>query len=103
MKVSKGGLISIPYSIEINDIQVFINYLRTTEEFYQMIKDQFDVLYKEGTSSGRVMAIAVHPFLTGLPYRIGYLDKALQYIKGYKDVWFATGSEIASWYKEHFL
>jgi peptidoglycan/xylan/chitin deacetylase (PgdA/CDA1 family) len=101
MKVRKGSLVSIPYSIEINDMQVFINYHLTTEEYCQMIKDQFDVLYEEGATNGQVMAIAVHPFLTGLPYRIGYLDRALQYIKGHKDVWFATGSEITSWYLEH--
>jgi allantoinase len=67
--------------------------------FRQMICDQFDVLYKEGAKSGRVMAIALHPYLMGVPHRIGALDAALKYICKHKKVWKATGSEIA----EHYL
>ena len=45
------------------------------------------------------MHIAVHPYLTGLPYRIGALDAALKYICKHKKVWKATGSEIARHYR----
>ncbi len=102
MKVSKGSLISIPYSHDINDIPVFINQHLTPEQFYEIIKDQFDTLYQEGVSQARIMAIALHPFLIGAPFRIGWLDKALQYIKSHKDVWFATGWEIANWYYDNY-
>ena len=64
----------------------------------QMICDQFDVLYREGAKSGRVMAIALHPYLIGVPHRIGALDAALKYICKHKKVWKATGSEIARHY-----
>ena len=103
MKVKKGNLISMPYSLDINDIPAFLRFSKTTEEFYEMIKEQFDVLYEEGAASGRVMAIALHPFVIGQPHRIKCLDKALRYIKRHKDVWFATGSEIAKWYYEHHV
>jgi hypothetical protein len=63
-----------------------------------MICDQFDVLYSEGAKSGRVMAIALHPYLIGVPHRIGALDAALKYISRHKKVWKATGSEIARHY-----
>jgi len=69
------------------------------EGFAKMICDQFDVLYKEGAKSGRVMAIALHPYLIGVPHRIGAFDAALKYICKHKKVWKATGSEIA----EHYL
>ena len=42
-----------------------------------MICRQFDVLYREGAESGRVMAIALHPYLTGVPHRIDAFDAAL--------------------------
>ena len=63
-----------------------------------MICRQFDVLYEEGEESGRVMAIVVHPDLTGQPYRIGALDKALDYICRHAGIWLATGSEIVRHY-----
>jgi allantoinase len=92
-------LISIPYSHDINDIPAFERHNRTPDEFGDMICRQFDTLYAEGAQSGRVMAICLHPYLTGKPYRIAALDRALAYICGHKDVWLATGSEIVAAYK----
>ena len=103
IKVRKGQLISIPYSYDINDIPALLFYHRTPEEVLSMIKEQFDVLYEEGAKNGKVMAISLHPWLTGAPFRIRYLDKALEYITQHSDVWLATGSEIANWYYDHYL
>ena len=64
-----------------------------------MIRAQFDVLYREGAENGRVLALALHLFLIGVPYRIASLDRALEYICGHEGVWLATGSEIV----EHYL
>ena len=96
-----GGrqLLSVPYSFDINDKPVFEHKNRMPADFTEMICRQFDVLYEEGAESGRVMAIALHPYIIGMPYRIGALDKALDYICRHAGVWLATGSEIA----DHFL
>ncbi|MGH6677206.1 MAG: polysaccharide deacetylase family protein, partial [Xanthobacteraceae bacterium] len=95
-----GGttLVSVPYSHEINDKPAFERFHRTADEFRDMICRQFDVLYREGAQSGRVMAIAIHPYLTGVPHRIDAFDEALRYIGRHQRVWKATGSEIASHY-----
>jgi peptidoglycan/xylan/chitin deacetylase (PgdA/CDA1 family) len=103
MEPLQGRLISMPYSLEINDFPAIVHLHRTAGEFYEMIKDQFDVLYEEGQKSGKVMAVALHPMIMGSPSRIKYLDGAIKYIKQHKAVWFATGSEIANWYYEHYL
>ena len=96
MSLDGGGrLISVPYSHEINDKPVFERLHRTADEFRDMICRQFDVLYREGAESGRVIAIALHPYLTGVPHRIDAFDAALGYICGHARVWKATGAEIA--------
>jgi allantoinase len=97
----EGGrrIVSMPYSFEINDKPAFEKKLVTADEFGEMIRRQFDVLYEEGAESGRVMAIALHPYIIGQPHRIGALDAALEYICGHPDVWLATGREIA----RHFV
>jgi hypothetical protein len=46
------------------------------------------------------MCIALHPFLIGVPHRIRYLDKALQYVASHGKIWFATGHEIIQAYRE---
>ena len=99
MDAGGKGMVSIPYSSEINDLSAFLQYNRTAEEFETMIRRQFDVLYREGEESGRVMAICLHPFLIGVPHRIDALDSALEYICGHEGLWRATGSEIVDHYR----
>jgi allantoinase len=98
IKVRSGRLISIPYSIELNDAVVVAYQQQTAESFARMIKDQFDQLYQEGETSGRVMCIATHPYLMDSPSRQKYLRDALEYVYGHSGVWNTTGSEIADWY-----
>ena len=95
-----SGLYSIPYSIELNDMPLFNNPSIGIEEFYRKICETFDVLYDEGKACGRVMCIALHPFLTGVPHRIRYLDRALRYVASHGQVWLATGHEIIRAYRE---
>jgi allantoinase len=95
-----NGLYSIPYSIELNDMPLFNMPSIGIDEFYRRICETFDVLYQEGAQNGRVMAIALHPFLIGAPHRIRTLDRALSYIAAHGSVWFATGSEIIDAYRK---
>jgi peptidoglycan/xylan/chitin deacetylase (PgdA/CDA1 family) len=92
------SIVAMPYTQQLNDKSSIEKRYNTADEFRQMICDQFDVLYREGAKSGRVMAIALHPYLIGVPHRIGALDAALKYITKHKRVWKATGSEIARHY-----
>src|SRR5260221_11817906 len=97
MMQAEGGRrrVALPYSTEINDKPAFEKRNRTAKEFRDMIVRQFDVLYEEGAESGRVMAIALHPYLTGVPHRIGALDAALEHILRREGGWRAAGAEIA--------
>lgn len=89
-------MVAVPYSCEINDKPAYETFGRTADEFAHMICRQFDVLYEESQQSARVMAIALHPYLSGQPHRITALDAALTHICARKGVWRATGSEIAN-------
>jgi peptidoglycan/xylan/chitin deacetylase (PgdA/CDA1 family) len=102
LRVRQGRLISVPYTLELNDLPAFLRRNCTPEQFYRFICDQFDVLYEEGARSGRVMALALHPFVTGQPYRLKWLDHAFDYITRHKQVWLTTGGEIAAWYYAHY-
>jgi len=104
VNVRKGRLISMPYSLEINDVIIYNSYLVTPRRYAQMIKDQFDQLLAEGADSGTVMCIPLHAFAVGHPHRIGGLDDALAYITshGPEDVWVTTAREIAEYYYEHY-
>lgn len=92
------GMICVPYSVELNDIMLFVAKSTSGEAFYRTVVDQFDQLYEEGAQSGRVMALALHPFVVGQAFRHKYLAKALEYVTSHKDVWVTTSDEIAAHY-----
>jgi allantoinase len=98
MDIGGKPLTYLPYSFETNDSSAIGRNQYTPGEFERMMKDQFDVLYREGADSGRVMAICLHPYIIGQPHRIGALDRALEYICSHTGVWKATGSEIVDHY-----
>jgi len=58
------------------------------------------VLYAEGADSGKVMNIAVHPFIMGQPHRIDHLARALDYILAHSGVLCATGADIVAHYRQ---
>ncbi|MEZ5075929.1 MAG: polysaccharide deacetylase family protein [Solirubrobacterales bacterium] len=99
-----GGdrMISVPYSIELNDIPLFVGKSFTGAEFRDMIVDWFDQLYKDGEATGRVMTVALHPFIANQPSRQRYLEEALEHIAGHEAVWTTTSDAIAAHYFEHY-
>ena len=97
MNVNNKKIVSVPYTWESNDVLIKSDKL-TTGEFESIMRRQFDVLYREGAESGRVMCIALHPFVMGVPHRIDALDRTLEYIVSHKDVWVTTASEIMDHY-----
>ena len=100
MNAGDRNILSIPYSADINDTSQ-INRKNITSEFFgRMIRRQCDVLLEEGKTNGRVMCIALHPWIIGQPHRIGDLADALDYMKSKPGVWFATGREIIDAYLE---
>ena len=90
------GMLSVPYSVELNDLGLFTMRGLTGPQFLQTVTDQFDQPYADSASSGRVMALALHPFAIGQPFRAKYLDRALEYITGHPGVWLTTSDEIAA-------
>jgi len=91
------GMISVPYSVELNDLLIFGKGI-TGPEFLQMVEDQYEQLRADSETSGRVMALALHPFVIGQPFRHKYLDRALGWLAAQPDAWLTTSDDIA----EHF-
>jgi peptidoglycan/xylan/chitin deacetylase (PgdA/CDA1 family) len=99
MKVKQGSLVSVPYTVELNDIPIYLVQHHRSPELFERARDQFDALYQEGAESARIMAVSTHPYITGVPHRIKYYDMIFDYIKQFDDVVFMTGSEILDWYR----
>ena len=101
IRTTAGPLVSVPYSIELNDIPMMVIQHNPSSEWLQRAKDQFDRLWAEGAKNPRVMALAVHPYISGVPHRIKYFEAVYDYIRKKPGVWLTTGEEIYEWYKAH--
>lgn len=99
LKTRSGSIVSVPYTVEINDVVISAVQLHRSDEIFLRGRDQFDQLYKEGKSIPRVMAITIHPYLTGVPHRIRYLEVLYDHILAHDDVIMATGGEILDYFR----
>ena len=100
IKTKHGTVVSVPYTVEMNDIAMMALQNHPSEEWLRRGIDQFDRLYAEGEKTARVMAISVHPYITGAPHRIAYLEKLYAYITKRPGAVLWTGEQILDWYKQ---
>jgi len=98
IKTRHGTLLSLPYSIELNDIAMMMVQHRPASEFVTRCMDYFERVYAESKSRAKIMSIAVHPYISGTPYRIKYLEKVLTALRQQPGVVFWTGEQIMNWY-----
>ena len=87
----------MPYSAEINDITMMVSHHHQSDVLMKRTIDAFDRLYEESAESARVMAIGVHPYVSGAAHRIKYLEALYAYMRKL-DVAFWTGQQIYDWY-----
>lgn len=99
MRVERGSLITMPYTLELNDVSTIMTKGASGDVFAGMVRDQFDVLYEEAIELPRVMSMSVHPFIVGHPFRMKHFAAALGYIAQHDDVWLTTGGEINDWFR----
>jgi peptidoglycan/xylan/chitin deacetylase (PgdA/CDA1 family) len=99
IKTKTGNMTSVPYTVEINDVVISAVQQHRSDEIFRRGRDHFDRLYLDGAKAPRVMAISIHPYLTGVPHRIKYLEALYDHILGHDGVVMWTGEQILDWYR----
>jgi peptidoglycan/xylan/chitin deacetylase (PgdA/CDA1 family) len=92
-------VLSVPYSVEINDIPMMLLQSHSGAELYERGVAQLERLWQESATIPRVMAISVHPYITGAPHRIAMFEKLLAYAQSKPGVVIRTGLQINDWYR----
>jgi allantoinase len=96
---ANGPLVTLPYTAELNDIPAMIVQHHESPYWLTRCRDAFDRLYAEGEERAKVMAIAIHPYLSGQPHRIRYLEEVYNHINRHPGVLHWNGAEILDWYR----
>ena len=96
-------LLMVPYTLDTNDMRFATPQgFNSGDQFYQYLKDAFDVLYAEGEEAPKMLSIGIHCRLLGRPARLASLKRFIEYAKGHDSVWFAKREEIARhWQEKH--
>jgi peptidoglycan/xylan/chitin deacetylase (PgdA/CDA1 family) len=98
IRTANGPLVTLPYSLELNDIPMMIVQHHESEYLLKRAVDQFDRLYAESAERAKIMALAIHPYISGQPHRIKYLEAIYEHVGRLEGVLHSNGAEILDWY-----
>lgn len=97
MRTDAGPILSVPYSIEINDSPAQVFRHHTGAQFERMMIDQFDEMLHQSAKYPLVYTAVLHPFVIGQPFRLRALRRAVDHILKHRaDVWITTPGAIAA-------
>jgi putative urate catabolism protein len=96
-------LLMVPYALDTNDMRFATPQgFNSAEQFYQYLKDAFDVLYAEGETAPKMLSIGLHCRIIGRPARMAALQRFIEYVQSHDQVWCCTRHEIALHWMENF-
>lgn len=104
VKGAAGPHLVIPYSLDANDMR-FVNAqgFGDGDQFFNYLKDSFDVLYAEGATSPKMMSVGLHCRVVGRPGRAASLLRFLDYVASQDKVWVPTRLQIAQHWHAHLI
>ncbi|MCB1619261.1 MAG: allantoinase PuuE [Thiothrix sp.] len=93
----------VPYTLDSNDMRfAAAQGFNSGEQFFQYLKDAFDVLYAEGAETPKMLSVGLHCRIIGRPARFRALERFVEYARRHEDVWFCRRLDIAEhWIREH--
>ena len=91
----------MPYTLEINDSPMYAIQHQNSNDYFQRVKDTLTTFEKEIDKNPRILTIATHPHLIGVPHRVGAFEKILDELLYRKDTIFMTGKTISEWFRKH--
>jgi allantoinase len=101
IKTTQGELFALPLMLELDDLHAMGERHVPVTRYATLLIDSFEQLYRDGRHNGRLFMLHLHPWLSGQPFRIRYLDTALGTMMRRRGVWATSGSRIIDWYRQH--
>jgi len=94
-----GPLMSMPYTLELNDSVIYAVEKHASPEMHNRLVDTLSLFDRELKTQPRVLTLALHPHLIAVPHRFVYLERMLDLLQNRSDTIFMTGRGIADWYQ----
>jgi peptidoglycan/xylan/chitin deacetylase (PgdA/CDA1 family) len=91
----------VPYSLTNNDVKFMRGGVTTGREFFEFLREAFDLLYREGATAPKMMSVGLHSRVIGHPARAAGLERFLDYVARHPDVWVCRREQIADHWRMH--
>jgi peptidoglycan/xylan/chitin deacetylase (PgdA/CDA1 family) len=98
IRTEKGPLVTLPYTVELNDIPMMIVQHHESDHLYRRFTESFDRLYEESAHRAKFISVAIHPYISGQPFRIKALEAIYDYVAKFDGVLHWNGEQILDWY-----
>jgi peptidoglycan/xylan/chitin deacetylase (PgdA/CDA1 family) len=98
MRTKKGRLLALPYALDLNDVVIFAIEKHPSAELPRRVQDTIAVFEREFDQGPRILTLALHPHIVGVPHRFFHLERTLADLAARDDTLFMTGGGIADWY-----
>jgi len=98
LKTTHKPVVALPYNFEIHDIVMMALQHHPSEVWHSRALDHFKTLYDESAERPKIMAMACHPYLSGVPHRIGHVQQTFAEILAHDGVVAWNGEQILDWY-----
>ena len=98
LKTTHKPVVALPYNFEIHDIVMMALQHLPSDQWHSRALDHFRTLYEESAERPKVMAMACHPYLSGVPHRIGHIERTFAELLGHDGVVAWDGAKILDWY-----
>jgi allantoinase len=98
LKTRHKPVVALPYNFELHDIVMMNLEHHASDLFHRRAMDHFNVLYAESAERAKFLAIAVHPYLSGQPHRIGHVERTFEEMLSKPGVACWDGEKILDWY-----
>jgi peptidoglycan/xylan/chitin deacetylase (PgdA/CDA1 family) len=100
IRTAHGPLMTLPYTVETNDIPMMLVQHHESDYLARRTIDQFERLYAEGERRAKIVALAIHPYISGQPHRIKYLEQIYAHVAKFDGVLHWNGEQILDWYQQ---
>jgi len=98
MRTRHGPMVSVPYTLETNDVPIYAIEQHASSALFDRVRDTVEALGPELAETPRVLTLALHPHIIGVPHRFKYLLATIDWLMGRTDTVFVTGSRICDWF-----
>lgn len=100
LRTKHGPMVGLPYTFELNDVPIYAIQQSTSEEMLSRLKATVSIYERELDQNPRIITLALHPHIIGVPHIAYYFEKALDFLMQRDDTVFVTSSTMGDWFIE---